>query len=131
MSPHSMPATGMSLRSAPSSPSTAPVGPATRRAIMRELRIDTPHGQMAALRAGREGAPRLLAVHGWLDNAASFIPMLEHLGDFDVVAIDLPGHGYSFHRPPRSEEHTSELQSLMRISYAVFCLTKKKATYIN
>src|SRR3546814_9301973 len=27
---------------------------------------------------------------------------------------------------PRSEEHTSELQSLMRISYAVFCLTKNK-----
>src|SRR3546814_1561918 len=31
------------------------------------------------------------------------------------------------HQPPhRSEEHTSELQSLMRISYAVFCLKKKK-----
>src|SRR3546814_6872935 len=30
--------------------------------------------------------------------------------------------------PKRSEEHTSELQSLMRISYAVFCLTKKKHT---
>src|SRR3546814_5834544 len=30
--------------------------------------------------------------------------------------------------PPRSEEHTSELQSLMRISYAVFCL-KNKITY--
>src|SRR3546814_9396586 len=29
----------------------------------------------------------------------------------------------------RSEEHTSELQSLMRISYAVFCLKKKKTTY--
>src|SRR3546814_1619253 len=29
----------------------------------------------------------------------------------------------------RSEEHTSELQSLMRISYAVFCLKKKKDTY--
>src|SRR3546814_2839984 len=28
---------------------------------------------------------------------------------------------------PRSEEHTSELQSLMRISYAVFCLKKKKS----
>src|SRR3546814_8487890 len=28
-------------------------------------------------------------------------------------------------KPPRSEEHTSELQSLMRISYAVFCLKKK------
>src|SRR3546814_8457988 len=30
---------------------------------------------------------------------------------------------------PRSEEHTSELQSLMRISYAVFCLKKKKHTH--
>src|SRR3546814_3398556 len=32
--------------------------------------------------------------------------------------------------PTRSEEHTSELQSLMRISYAVFCLKKKKTTTI-
>src|SRR3546814_10036120 len=32
----------------------------------------------------------------------------------------------AFCRPERSEEHTSELQSLMRISYAVFCLKKKK-----
>src|SRR3546814_9899982 len=31
-------------------------------------------------------------------------------------------------RPGRSEEHTSELQSLMRISYAVFCLKKKTKT---
>src|SRR3546814_5980763 len=31
-------------------------------------------------------------------------------------------------RDPRSEEHTSELQSLMRISYAVFCLKKKNKT---
>src|SRR3546814_4597577 len=36
--------------------------------------------------------------------------------------------------PPRSEEHTSELQSLMRISYAVFCLKKKnkqQTAFIN
>src|SRR3546814_2404190 len=32
---------------------------------------------------------------------------------------------------PRSEEHTSELQSLMRISYAVFCLKKKKRPIQN
>src|SRR3546814_7102602 len=31
----------------------------------------------------------------------------------------------------RSEEHTSELQSLMRISYAVFCLKKQKNNYIK
>src|SRR3546814_6145363 len=37
------------------------------------------------------------------------------------------GHVYRRHRRRlRSEEHTSELQSLMRISYAVFCLKKKK-----
>src|SRR3546814_2719619 len=33
--------------------------------------------------------------------------------------------------PERSEEHTSELQSLMRISYAVFCLKKKNTIIIN
>src|SRR3546814_9374779 len=39
--------------------------------------------------------------------------------DHDHVARTAPA-------PERSEEHTSELQSLMRISYAVFCLKKKK-----
>src|SRR3546814_2456906 len=34
-------------------------------------------------------------------------------------------------RAARSEEHTSELQSLMRISYAVFCLKKKKDTLLS
>src|SRR3546814_6385544 len=34
-------------------------------------------------------------------------------------------------RPLRSEEHTSELQSLMRISYAVFCLKKKKKRMLH
>src|SRR3546814_6488062 len=37
----------------------------------------------------------------------------------DGIVIPIP------HSPFRSEEHTSELQSLMRISYAVFCLKKK------
>src|SRR3546814_9955973 len=38
-----------------------------------------------------------------------------------ILQIEAPGE--------RSEEHTSELQSLMRISYAVFCLKKKKTPY--
>src|SRR3546814_9169807 len=53
-------------------------------------------------------------------------------------AVYRPGAAYLFSGnwlcpvpdPVRSEEHTSELQSLMRISYAVFCLKKKK-TYIK
>src|SRR3546814_6583176 len=38
------------------------------------------------------------------------------------------GHAVADGIAPRSEEHTSELQSLMRISYAVFCLKKKIKT---
>src|SRR3546814_5262845 len=45
---------------------------------------------------------------------------------------DPQGHAYDCSQEGRSEEHTSELQSLMRISYAVFCLKKKrKITYRN
>src|SRR3546814_3382180 len=44
-----------------------------------------------------------------------------------AVRIPLLAHSHSRHpHPERSEEHTSELQSLMRISYAVFCLKKKQ-----
>ncbi|MGQ7847496.1 alpha/beta fold hydrolase [Granulosicoccus sp. 3-233] len=42
-----------------------------------------------------EQPPRLLCLHGWLDNANSFVPMMPFLPAFDLVAIDLPGHGYS------------------------------------
>src|SRR3546814_2657986 len=43
--------------------------------------------------------------------------------------IQVLGDGKTYNDPDmtRSEEHTSELQSLMRISYAVFCLKKKKS----
>src|SRR3546814_2681983 len=42
------------------------------------------------------------------------------------VGTDVPHEKSTVRRSGRSEEHTSELQSLMRISYAVFCLKKKK-----
>src|SRR3546814_4828324 len=46
----------------------------------------------------------------------------------DILIVRLLINRYSF---IRSEEHTSELQSLMRISYAVFCLKKKKQQFYN
>src|SRR3546814_9269799 len=59
--------------------------------------------------AGQESADALLAdLGGGVDHGA------QRMGG-DVTGL-------------RSEEHTSELQSLMRISYAVFCLKKKKTT---
>src|SRR3546814_2573956 len=47
--------------------------------------------------------------------------------DFDLIVqpLDFVGINYYTRSGDRSEEHTSELQSLMRISYAVFCLKKK------
>src|SRR3546814_4763862 len=55
----------------------------------------------------------------------------EHYASWIVFCFDRSGPNQSFRR---SEEHTSELQSLMRISYAGFCLKKKKmidTTYSN
>src|SRR3546814_5658876 len=52
---------------------------------------------------------------------------LRYRSDFDILDLmaDKDGNIAGL----RSEEHTSELQSLMRISYAVFCLKKKKTQY--
>src|SRR3546814_6881828 len=49
----------------------------------------------------------------------------------DLDAAVLKNTIQRFNANARSEEHTSELQSLMRISYAVFCLKKKKNTKIR
>src|SRR3546814_2924277 len=63
---------------------------------------------------------------GW--HVEEALDALADLGTEDL--LDLKGVGAALHLPhgSRSEEHTSELQSLMRISYAVFCLKKKKMT---
>ncbi|TNJ32736.1 alpha/beta fold hydrolase [Arenimonas terrae] len=67
---------------------------------LREVRLGTARGELAALRGGTPGGPKLLCLHGWLDNAASFLPLAPHLAGFDLVALDLPGHGASEHRAP-------------------------------
>src|SRR3546814_5837189 len=57
-------------------------------------------------------------------NMAAFLQVLPTLdeGEYQAMVARSGGHSHG----GRSEEHTSELQSLMRISYAVFCLKKKK-----
>src|SRR3546814_2360524 len=71
-------------------------------------------------------AHRLVAVHVF----QMVLPVgaaqrgFDFVGQFDCLAHAPRSHDPRMHQ--RSEEHTSELQSLMRISYAVFCLKKKK-----
>jgi pimeloyl-ACP methyl ester carboxylesterase len=65
--------------------------------LNRDFHLDIPLGRIAALRGGDEGAIPVLALHGWLDNAASFVPLARHLDGLDLVAVDLPGHGRSAH----------------------------------
>src|SRR3546814_2647342 len=62
-----------------------------------------------------------------------YILAVSSLGVYGVIIAGWASNSkYPFYSElDRSEEHTSELQSLMRISYAVFCLKKKKNIFSN
>src|SRR3546814_6406827 len=72
-------------------------------------------------RAGRDGPDGGLCVRRACDPASPAGKVRAHGGAEGRQLLPRPGG--------RSEEHTSELQSLMRSSYAVFCLKKKKNKY--
>src|SRR3546814_7394851 len=77
----------------------------------------------------REFVSRWDRLIGWNSRAEGengFFERLLRRHDCREVADIAAGTG--FHAISRSEEHTSELQSLMRISYAVLCLTQKQPT---
>lgn len=65
---------------------------------MKEFRITTPDLTFAACQWGCDDAPAILALHGWLDNAASFSRLAPLLDNYRIISIDLAGHGYSDHR---------------------------------
>src|SRR3546814_4656153 len=71
----------------------------------------------------RSGVLRLIAPHELLLFVGKQVSEREMLWR---TPLEQNGGALAFIVPKRSEEHTSELQSLMRLSYAVFCLKKKK-----
>src|SRR3546814_2402592 len=84
-------------------------------------------GFRTAISSPRPWIPSIFAFHRHrIDDQENQYPRTS-----DPAASDGEGgRGWPRNHMARSEEHTSELQSLMRISYAVFCL-KKKTEYTN
>src|SRR3546814_5321761 len=68
----------------------------------------------------------LSQVYGFTAQSGGEVKITSKVGAGTTVTMLLPRSERAL---SRSEEHTSELQSLMRISYAVFCLKKKKQSY--
>src|SRR3546814_2404198 len=116
-----------------------------RRVLFRSAGHAQEHATAVAPPGGHVAKPmRILVIEDNQDIAANLGDYLEDRGhtvdfaadgvtglhlavvhDFDAIVLDLNLPGMDG-LEVRSEEHTSELQSLMRISYAVFCLKKKK-----
>ena len=64
----------------------------------RDLVFDYFGRKIAAQEWGRQGDKPVLAMHGWLDNSASFAPLAPHLKNIHLVALDSAGHGLSDYR---------------------------------
>src|SRR3546814_12425231 len=103
------------------------------RRPLRSTRTDTRFPHTTLFRSDRMSANAVEAPMGQRSVPVRFPPppapgrtvieaddLAVRYGDLEVF------RGVDFAMERRSEEHTSELQSLMRISYAVFCLKKKK-----
>ena len=70
-----------------------------------DLTVELPHLSLAAREWGPPDGRKVLALHGWLDNAASFERLAPLLPDLHLVILDLAGHGRSQHRHPSVVHH--------------------------
>ncbi|MEO7072523.1 MAG: alpha/beta hydrolase [Rhodanobacter sp.] len=76
---------------------------------VRELRVALPGGNLAGQHWGEHNAPPLVALHGWLDNAGSFVRLAPLLATrFHVMALELPGHGHSDHLAAGASYHYTD-----------------------
>lgn len=65
-----------------------------------EIRVRLAHIELAAQAYGPPDGRPVIALHGWLDNAATFARLAPKLPGLRIIAVDLAGHGHSQHRPP-------------------------------
>lgn len=72
---------------------------------LHEFCYSLPDSKIHGIECGKKTEPVVLCLHGWLDNAASFIPLMNEFDDNHVIAIDWPGHGHSSHRGHDAHYH--------------------------
>ncbi|MBA6296526.1 alpha/beta fold hydrolase [Colwellia sp. MB02u-9] len=86
--------------------------------VFKPVEFDVNGRKISGISYGDEQGPLLLCLHGWLDNAASFQPLMPYLSNYHVIAIDWPGHGLSDHRGADAHYHfldwVYDLMSLFR-----------------
>lgn len=63
-----------------------------------EITVSIDDLNLSAFRMETGSKHKILCLHGWLDNANSFLPLLPLISDAELIAIDLPGHGLSDHQ---------------------------------
>src|SRR3546814_1327289 len=105
----------------PPAPAPVAVAPPAPNPVTREADAEAQFHVMAGEMAAGRNQPGIAA--------SEFIAALQRVDDADLAkratALAIAANDENLALQARSEEHTSELQSLMRISYAVFCLKKK------
>src|SRR3546814_1482224 len=92
--------------------------------IAHGLHVGIQRGLRFSVGFGGKGTVVVHQRHLAINDNVLLIRQFDHEVGLPVVALPVL-------ETSRSEEHTSELQSLMRISYAVFCLQKKKHVNLN
>jgi len=70
-----------------------------------EICFDLSDASIHGLAQGADESDIVLCLHGWLDNANSFLPMMPYFKNKRVIAIDWPGHGFSSHRSMDAHYH--------------------------
>ena len=79
------------------------------KAVVRSSRLNLCGVDCVIEEFGTATGKPLVVLHGWLDNLASFYPVIPYLMDYRVIALDFPGHGKSAHLPNGMAYHFMDL----------------------
>jgi len=96
---------------------------------IKEIELDIPSGTLSGWQIVNPEKPTIIGLHGWLDNANSFVPLQAFLQEYNFISLDLPGHGKSSHRPDKAYLHYIEY--LPDIMHAVERLGLQQVSFLG